>query len=108
MAVQNMSEGIDYHLEPTDDGNEAGWNVRIMERFPETVVRFGNIGFDEENGCLNFSYVLISTPDPELSEDHEDLQQCVGDILENVLENAINDNALVVNERDSDTKKSTD
>lgn len=108
MALQKMSEGIDYHLEPTEDGNEAGWNVRLSSRFPETVVRFGNVSFNPENDCLNFSFVLLSTPESELSEEDEDLQQCVGDVLENVLENAINDKALVVNERDTDTKKLTD
>lgn len=108
MALQTMSEGIDYHLEPTGDGDDQGWNVRISERFPETVVRFGNVSLDPENDCLKFSFVLLSTPDPDLKEENEDLQKCVGDILENVLENAINDNALVVNERDPDTKKLTD
>lgn len=103
MSIQKMSEGIHYTLEPTDDDNEQGWNIRINEHFPETVVRFGNVGFDDETACLTFNFVLLSSPDPELSEENVELQQCVGDILENVLENAINDNALVVNERDTDT-----
>ena len=103
MSLQKMSEGIHYVLEPTDDDNEQGWNVRINERFPETVIRFGNVAFNEEKDCLTFNYVVLSSPDTDLTEDNEELQLCAGDILENILENAIKDNALVVNERDTDT-----
>ena len=48
--------------------------------------------------------MIISTPDETLTEDREDLQQFVGDILESVLENAIADGSLIENERTPNTE----
>jgi hypothetical protein len=48
--------------------------------------------------------VVISTPNDDLTEDNEELQIFVGDILESVLENAISDGQLIENERTTDTE----
>ena len=103
---QKASEDIDYELTPTEDvENEQAWDVRILRGpFTETVFRFGNIAVNEEQGCLNFNFMIISTPDDTLTEDREDLQLFVGDILESVLENAIADGNLLENERKTDTE----
>tara|TARA_S200002703_G_C3714724_1_gene219549 strand:+ start:205 stop:522 length:318 start_codon:yes stop_codon:yes gene_type:complete len=104
--IQKVSEDIDYVLTPAEDEeNEQAWDVRILRgSFTETVVRFGNIKFDDENGCLRFSFVVIYSPDSDLTEDNEELQVFVGDILESVLENAIADGQLITNERTTDTE----
>lgn len=103
---QKVSEDIDYELTPSEDiENEQAWDVRILRgSFVETIVRFGNISFDDAGGCLRFNFMVISSPDPELTEDNEELQVFVGDILESVLENAIADGQLVENERTTDTE----
>ena len=103
---QKASEDIDYELTPAEDvENEQAWDVRILRGpFTETVIRFGNIALNETEGCLNFNFVIISTPDETLTEDREDLQQFVGDILESVLENAIADGSLIENERTPNTE----
>jgi|SRR5210317_2477400 hypothetical protein len=103
---QKASEDIDYELTPAEDvENEQAWDVRILRGpFTETVIRFGNIALNEIDGCLNFNFVIISTPDETLTEDREDLQTFVGDILESVLENAIADGSLLENERTTDTE----
>ena len=43
------------------------------------------------------------TPDETLTEEREDLVSYVGDILESVLENAIDEGTLLENERTTDT-----
>ena len=103
---QKASEGIDYELTPAEDvENEQAWDVRILRGpFTETVIRFGNIALNETEGCLNFNFVIISTPDDSLTEEREDLQIFVGDILESVLENAIADGQLLENERTDNTE----
>lgn len=103
---QKASEDIDYELTPAEDvENEQAWDVRILRGpFTETVIRFGNIALNETEGCLNFNFMIISTPDETLTEDREDLQQFVGDILESVLENAIADGSLIENERTPNTE----
>lgn len=106
MSFQKVSEGIDYELTPSEDvENEQAWDVRVLRGpFVESVFRFGNIALNEEQGCLNFNFMIISTPDETLTEEREDLQIYVGDILESVLENAIADGQLVQNERTTDTE----
>ena len=103
---QKVSEDIDYELTPAEDvENEQAWDVRVLRGpFTETVIRFGNIALNEKQGCLNFNFMIISTPDETLTEDREDLQQFVGDILESVLENAIADGSLIENERTPNTE----
>lgn len=91
-----MKEGKDYELVPTLEDNQQGWDVRILEGdFVETVFRIGNIAFDGEEGCLNFNFVIQSTPDGDLTEEHPDLQNCVADILEDILDAASKDGSLV-------------
>ena len=103
---QKASEDIDYELTPTEDvENEQAWDVRILRGpFTETVIRFGNIALNETEGCLNFNFMVVSSPDETLNEDREDLQVFVGDILESVLENAIANGSLLENERTTDTE----
>ena len=103
---QKASEDIDYELIPAEEvDNEQALDVRILRGpFTETVIRFGNIAVNEEQGCLNFNFVIISTPDDSLTEEREDLQHFVGDILESVLENAISQEALLEDERTTDTQ----
>lgn len=98
MSIQTVSEGIDYELVPADElDNEQAWNVRILEGdYVETVIRFGNIGVDIENEALTFNFMIVYTPDDTLSEDDESLQDYAATILDNILENAIEQDALVM------------
>ena len=53
-----VTEDIDYQLIPSEGSdNDQAWDVRILRGdFAETVVRFGNIRFDDDNDCLNLRY----------------------------------------------------
>lgn len=91
--VNKVSEGIDYELIPcADSDNDQAWDVRILTGdYVETVVRFGNIALNGEMNCLNFNFIIISTPDGELTTENVALQEHVGAILEDVLERAMAD-----------------
>ena len=83
--------------------------ANVHDEFQYEVVEsqaedFGNLAVDEEKGCLNFNFMLISTPDNTLTEENEDLQDFVGGVLESVLENAIVEGSLLENERTTNTE----
>jgi hypothetical protein len=102
--MEKISENIHYELIPANAENEQSWYIRLAEGpFPETVIRYGNIAFNDDDGCLNFSFEVISSPDATVSEDDIALQNYAGDVLESILEKAIADNTLVANERTTDT-----
>ena len=99
-----MSEGVDYELTPCDQvEKDQAWDIRVLRgEFVESVLRFGNISFNEENDCLNFNFLVISSPNSSATEENEALQIFAGDILQSVLEDAIANDALLTKERDED------
>ncbi len=102
MSFQKMSEHIHYEIIPAKDMidlNEQAWDVRFLEGdFVETVVRYGNIGFNEEKDALTFNFIVISSPIKDLTVEDETLQLAVGDVLESILENALNTDSLLVSD----------
>lgn len=104
MSIQAVSEDVDYELIPCDDvANEQAWDVRILRgNFIESVIRFGNLKVNEEEGCLNFNFLVVSSPDADVTEDNVELQEYAGAVLESVLENAIANDALLTKEHDED------
>ena len=104
MSLQAVSEDIDYELIPCDDvGNEQAWDVRILRGdFVDSDIRFGNLKVNEEQGCLNFNFIVVSSPDADVTEDNIELQEYAGVVLESILENAIANHALLTKEHDED------
>lgn len=92
-------ENKDYELIPVDwNDGEQGWDIRILTGdFVETVVRFGQLGVENEE--LHFSFSVIDGPDDELTSDNEDLQKTVGEILISVVENSIHDKSVEITDR---------
>jgi hypothetical protein len=103
--LDKMIEGVDYEMIPSGEGyNEQAWDVRILRGdFVETVVRFGNIAFNAESDCINFNFMVISSPGG-IEEDDADLQQTVGAILETLLEEAARDGSLVLGEPEGESE----
>jgi hypothetical protein len=103
MNLNKLSEGIHYELIPQDEDNTQSWAIRLIEGdYVETVLRFGNISFNAENDCLNFSFFIISSPIDNLSEDDVDLQDYAGAVLEDILERGIADGSVDFKEKDVD------
>ncbi len=103
--IENMlSEKIHYELIPSDDPH--GWDVRILEEYPETVITFGAIkfvGIDDggEDGEIRFDFSIKSSPDPELTTEDLTFQAYVGTILNSVIGTAIAEGTMVAKDSDS-------
>jgi len=103
MNTDKVLEGIDYELIPQNVDNIAAWAIRIIKGdFVETVLRFGNMSFNAEQDCLNFSYFILSSPIDNLSEDNVELQELAGDILEDILEKGVADGSIEFKEKNVD------
>lgn len=96
--MDKLIEGQDYALVPASAvENDQAWDVRILEGdFAETVIRFGNIAFNGETDCLTFNFVIVSTPDGELTTESVELQNRAADILACILEEAAASGSLVL------------
>ena len=83
-------ENVTYQLVPGPD-HEQNWHIRITDgMFNETVVQIGAISYnDVDEGILNYNFFIVETPDNELTIDDPDLQQEVGEILEEIIREAI-------------------
>ena len=107
-------ENVTYELIP-DENREDVWNVRILEGiYNETVINFGAISFNEhEQGVMTFNFHIIESPDPDLTVDDEDLQEFAGDVLQEIISDAIKkDNGTIgfreMNESKSRTNNSSE
>lgn len=91
-----LSEKVHYELCPADDPH--GWNVRILEEYPETVISFGTIEYIGEvgdDGHISFNFTIVSTPDETLSVDDLTLQAYCGRILSSVIETGITEGTMI-------------
>lgn len=81
-----LEENVDYELIP---GSGENWDVRLLEGpFPETVVAFNALKVSDDEEYLRFNFDLVSSPDAELTEENEQLQQHMADVLNAILANA--------------------
>lgn len=101
-----LVENQDYALIlPKDAENDQAWDIRILEGdYVETVIRFGNIAVaeGEDEGRLNFNFVIQYTPDNDLTEEDEGLQDLAGRILVSVISDAIDKDELVTDDGSKD------
>tara|TARA_B100000902_G_C26594392_1_gene567413 strand:- start:128 stop:367 length:240 start_codon:yes stop_codon:yes gene_type:complete len=77
--------------------------VRILEGlYNETVIRYGSIAFNEVNDNMSFNFYVEESPDDSLDETDEDLQIFAGDILQEIIKSAIenDDGSLMLVERE--------
>lgn len=101
-----LSEDIHYEIVPSD--NPHGWDIRIMEEFPETKIAFDVIELVENEEQISFNFQIISTPDPDLTVEDLTLQQYCGRILTSLLEVAVSDGTLVAQDKETNEIMATD
>lgn len=96
-------ENVTYELVPSPE-HEQAWNVRILEGvYNETVIQYGAISFNEHDGeeeTLSFNFEIVQSPDSELSETDEDLQEFAGKLLEHIIVQAIEAQEIEMKERE--------
>ena len=100
--ADKLSEGIHYEIIPSSL-DEKGWDVRLLEEFPETVIRYGNVAFDGKQDALTFNYNIISSTDPELEiEGNFQFQEYCGRILSNIIEASIADGSMMAWDKENE------
>ena len=99
--LDKLSEGIHYEIIPQTD-DTRGWDVRLLEEYPETVIRYGNVAFDGKRDALTFNYEIVSSPDPDLEVETDlTFQEYCGRILSNIIEQSITDGSLLAQDKDT-------
>lgn len=99
--LDKLSEGVHYEIIPQSD-DTRGWDVRLLEEYPETVIRYGNVAFDGKRDALTFNYDIVSSPDPDLSiENNLTFQDYCGRILSNIIEQSISDGSLLAQDKNT-------
>ena len=99
--LDKLSEGIHYEIIPQSD-DTRGWDVRLLEEYPETVIRYGNVAFDGKRDALTFNYDIVSSPDPDLQiENNLTFQEYCGRILSNIIEQSISDGSLLAQDKNT-------
>tara|TARA_Y100001935_G_scaffold31938_1_gene25291 strand:+ start:1941 stop:2273 length:333 start_codon:yes stop_codon:yes gene_type:complete len=96
-------ENDTYVLIP-NEVNEEFWSVRILKgMFNETVIRYGNIAFNEAaEGVMSFNFFVEYSPDSTVDEDNVLLQEVAGDILQKIIANALDNNEGIVGKKPED------
>ena len=99
--LDKLSEGVHYEIIPQSD-DTRGWDVRLLEEYPETVIRYGKVAFDGKRDALTFNYEIVSSPDPDLKvETNLTFQEYCGRILSNIIEQSISEGTLLAQDKDT-------
>ena len=103
VAKVKHKENDTYVLIP-NEVNEEFWSVRILKgMFNETVIRYGNIAFNEvAEGVMSFNFVVESSPDSTITEENEVLQEVAGDILQKIIANALDNDEGIIGKKPED------
>ena len=99
--LDKLSEGIHYEIIPQTD-DTRGWDVRLLEEYPETIIRYGNVAFDGKRDALTFNYEIVSSPDPDLEiENNLTFQEYCGKILSSIIDKSITDGSMIAQDKDT-------
>lgn len=101
-----LSEDVHYQIIPSDD--KHGWDIRILEEFPETIIQYDAIELVENEEQISFNFRIVSTPDQDLSIEDLTLQEYAGKILNSLLEVAISEGTLVAEDKKTGERMATD
>ena len=99
--LDKLSEGVHYEIIPQTD-DIRGWDVRLLEEYPETIIRYGNVAFDGKRDALTFNYEIVSSPDPDLEiENNLTFQDYCGRILSSIIDKSITDGSMIAQDKDT-------
>ena len=91
-----MKQNQDYELVPAGDDQ---WHVRILTGdFVETIIRYGQLRYHEEDDNIHFDFFVTKSPDPDATENNVDLQLRAAQILESLLETAAEEGNLIASD----------
>jgi len=97
----SLKENEDFKLVHHEEHPDS-WAIRLLTGdFPETTVVFGQVGYDDKQESLTYDFRIVETPDEMLTEDDEDLQHHVGDILLTIIEMGLEEGFVKAYDRDT-------
>ncbi len=93
-------ENETYQLVPGGDGDQH-WLVRFLEGpFAETIIQYGSISINEEDeGIMTFNFFVEQSPDSELTSENTDLQLWAGDVLQEIIRDAVVNETAILREK---------
>lgn len=97
-----LSEKVHYEIIPSE--NPHGWDIRILEEYPETVISFGTISFDAvdgDDGHITFNFTIVSTPDPDLTTEDLTFQEYIGRILTSIIETSVAEGTMLAQDQET-------
>mgnify|MGYP000049254611 CR=1 FL=1 len=104
LIYRKHKENETYQLIPGPDFAQ-NWHIRILEgNFEETVIEVGTISYNETNDdVLTFNFEIVETPDNSLTIENIELQITVGEILEEIITAAIenDDGSIQMKEKET-------
>jgi len=98
--TSKLSEKVHYEIIPSAE-NPHGWDIRLLEEYPETVISFGAIefsGVDGDDGHISFNFDVVSSPE-DITEDDLTFQEYVGRILSSIIEMSIAEGTMVAQDQ---------
>jgi hypothetical protein len=98
--MKSLKENEDYKLVHHADHPDA-WAIRLEDPYPETVVVFGEVGYDDKQESLTFDFQIVETPDNLLTEDDEGLQTHVGMVLLSIIDQGLEEGFVKAYDRES-------
>lgn len=91
LNLDKPSENLDYELISAYDteGNEF-WNVSFLRSpYEDVTIRYNNVQIDGKEGLLRFNFDVIENQNPENTIDNLEMQKFAADVLQDILEAAI-------------------
>jgi hypothetical protein len=82
-------ENVDYKLVGAATAEDQ-WDVEILSGdFAHTVIRYGSIELPENSDTISFNFEVVHCLDESVTVSNEILQEEVGEILQSVLQLAV-------------------
>ena len=92
LNLDKPSEFLDYKLDPVVVDGVDAWNVNLLRQpYNDVVIRYNNVKVDGDNQQITFNFEVIDTPNVNVyNTANTELQQFAAEVLEDILEAAIN------------------
>lgn len=81
-----LDQNVDWEMIP---GEGTHWDIRLLTGdYTETVLRFTAIKISDDEEYMNFNFDVVSSPDPDLTDEDVKLQEYAGHVMSSILEEA--------------------
>jgi hypothetical protein len=95
-----MQENKDYTFIHHDEHPDA-WAIRLENKYPETIIVFGEVAYDDKREAITYDFQIVESPDKDLSVQDVELQQHVGDILSSVISVGLEEGFVQATDRET-------